>query len=283
MKPSCTVSVSRGCFFLMVGIIALMTFSAFASTTFEPLYNPTLSVSRTTQDIRVDGDLSDLGWLTAKTIGGFVERSPGDMIEADVETEVLITFDDQNLYVAFKCYDDPESIRATMCHRDQFHGDDAVCVLVDTYGDASWAYEFFVNPYGVQKDRLWSSVGGEDTGFDMIWRSAAKVTESGYQVEMAVPFAAMRFPSTDAQVWKMDFWRNRPRESFKQYSWAAYDRNEQCWPCQWGTVSGIEDVVPGKGFELMPTFVAHQSGEFSSLSFESLPRVRLARMTLAVL
>jgi len=263
MKPLCTVSVSRGCLLMLTGILMLMGLPAYATKTFQPLYNPTLSISRITQEINVDGDLDDPGWASAQMIGSFVERSPGDMIEADVETKVLITFDDDNLYVAFKCYDDPESIRATMCHRDQFGGDDAVCVLIDTYGDASWAYEFFVNPYGVQKDRLWSSVGGEDSGFDMIWRSAAKITESGYQVEIAIPFEAMRFPDTDSQTWKMDFWRNRPRESFKQYSWAAYDRNEQCWPCQWGTVSGITNVSPGRGFELLPAFVAYRSGELS--------------------
>jgi hypothetical protein len=188
----------------------------------------------------------------------FVERYPGDMIEPDVKTEAYVTYDDDNLYVAFFCHDDPDAIRATMCQRDQFGSDDAVVLLIDTYGDASWAYEFFVNPYGVQKDRLWSSVGGEDASFDLIWQSAAQITDSGYQVEIAVPFASMRFPNQDVQNWKIDFWRNRPRESFKQYSWAAYDRNEQCWPCQWGTVEGISGVRPGKGLEIMPALAASQ-------------------------
>lgn len=148
-----------------------------------------------------------------------------------------------------------------MCERDQFGNDDAVVVLIDTYANAAWAYEFHVNPYGVQKDILWSSVTGEDSGYDLIWESAAKITNDGYEVEMAIPFSSMRFPSKDVQEWKVDFWRNHPRESFKTYSWSANNRDEQCFPCQWGTVDGISDVSPSKGLEILPTIVASQSGE----------------------
>lgn len=230
----------------------------------EPVYKPSLAIDRAEGEIDIDGALDDPGWRTAARSRQFVERSPGDMIRPDVETEVLVTYDNKHLYVGFVCYDNPAEIRATMCQRDQFYSDDAVCVLLDTYGDATWAYEFFVNPYGIQKDRLWTSVAGEDGSFDLIWHSAARRTNEGYQVEIAIPFSSMRFPSTEVQEWKMDFWRNRPRESFKQYSWAAYDRSEQCWPCQWGTVNGIGSVEPGKGIELLPSLVANQSGYRSS-------------------
>ena len=59
----------------------------------------------------------------------------------------------------------------------------------------------------------------------------------------------------------MDFWRNHPRQVHGQYSWAAYDRDEQCWPCQWGTITGIENVDPAGGLELIPAFTANQTGE----------------------
>jgi len=249
---------------IIVGLV-LSSSLAFASTPFQPMFHPTLEIEKSTGAIKIDGNLNDPGWKSAGRVSNFVERSPGDNTEPEVETEAFITYDDHNLYVAFVCYDDPATIRATMCQRDRFNGDDAVCLLVDTYRDASWAYEFFVNPYGIQKDKLWTSVGGEgggyeDIGYDLIWESAARITPSGYQVEMAIPFSSLRFPNQDAQTWKVDFWRNRPRESLKQYSWAANDRNEQCWPCQWGTVEGIKNVHPGKGIEILPTILAYQSG-----------------------
>jgi len=245
---------------MAAAIIGLMNMPAFGSKTFGPVFKPSLQVAKAMSQIKVDGKLDEPAWQSAGRADNFVERYPGDMTQPEVETEAYITYDKDNLYVAFICHDDPNAIRATMCQRDQFGGDDAVCLLLDTFGDATRAYQFFVNPYGIQKDRLWSSVAGEDPGFDLIWHSAAEITTTGYQVEMAIPFSSLRFPNKDVQTWKMDFWRNRPRESFKQYSWAAYDRNEQCWVCQWGTVNGIADVQPGKGIEILPTFVANQSG-----------------------
>ncbi len=258
-----TVKLIRARLFVLLFILTLILSAApvvLATKTPAPVFNPELTVAKTAKAIKVDGNISPAEWAGAAEISNFVERYPGENTQPAVATQTFVTYDRDNLYVAFVCHDDPASIRATMCQRDQFNGDDDVCVLIDTYGKAAWAYELLVNPYGVQKDRLWTQVAGEDSGFDMVWASAAKVTDSGYQVEIAVPFSSMRFPNQSPQSWKMDFWRNRPRQSSHQYSWAAYNRNEQCWPCQWGEVNGIGDVNPGKGMEILPTYVAHQAG-----------------------
>ncbi len=255
---------SIGLHFIIALGLTLLCLPVAAFGSFEPVYNPTLEISQAAASIDIDGHLNDAGWENATWSSSFVERNPGDNTEPLVDTRVGITYDDKNLYVAFVCADDPSAVRATMCQRDQFQGDDAVVVLLDTYGDATWAYEFFVNPYGVQKDYLWTNIVGEDPGYDLVWNSAAQITPSGYQVEMSIPFSSIRFPNRDVQTWKMDFWRSHPRESYHQYSWAAYDRNEQCWPCQWGTVNGIRNVRPGKGIEILPSMVAYQNGSVSN-------------------
>jgi len=249
--------------YLLAVVILTPHLPLYATPNFEPVFTPSLEIRKTSETVKIDGIINDSMWKAASRIDKFVERQPGVNLEPPVNTEAYMAYDDDNLYVAFNCYDDPSKIRATLCQRDRFYGNDVVMLLVDTYGNASWAYEFFVNPYGVQKDQLWSSIHGEDSGFDLIWESAAAITDSGYQVEMAIPFASMRFPNKDIQNWKVDLYRNHPRETFKQYSWAAYDQDEQCWPCQWGTVSGIKSVKPGKGMEIMPTLIGNQAGSLS--------------------
>ncbi len=224
-------------------------------------YHPTLVAEPIKGSISIDGDLKDSGWKNAAKADNFAEHQPGDQTRPPVATEALITYDSDNLYVAFICYDNPKEVRASLCERDNIWADDNAILAIDTYGDAAWAYELAVNPYGIQGDLLWSRNGGEDSGYDLIWESAGKITDSGYQIEMAIPFSSLRFPNKDEQVWMMDFWRNRPRDVRGQYSWAAYDRDESCWPCQWGTVTGIENVKPGRGIEIIPTFVGYQSGE----------------------
>ncbi|MCP4584206.1 MAG: carbohydrate binding family 9 domain-containing protein [candidate division Zixibacteria bacterium] len=247
-------------FIILSQIIIPVT--AGADGSYQPVYNPTMEVSKLRGTINIDGDLDDSGWQTAAKADNFAEHTPGDQTQPPVNTEALITYDDDNLYVAYICYDDPTTIRASFAERDRgIWQDDNICFLLDTYGNGTWAYELNVNPYGIQGDHLWSQYGGEDVGYDLIWESAGKITDKGYQIEMAIPFSSLRFPNKEKQVWKIDFWRNHPREVRRQYSWAAYDREETCWPCQWGTVTGIDNIKPGKGLEIIPTVIGFQSGE----------------------
>jgi hypothetical protein len=227
---------------------------------YTPVYYPTLVISRAPGEIEIDGELDDPGWRGAAVADNFAEHNPGDQTQPEVDTEVWVTYDDDNLYVAWLCYDDPSEVRASFCERDDIFSDDYVILCLDTYGEATLAYELAANPYGIPGDLLFSSAYGEDISYDMIFETAGRITEFGWVVEMAIPYMRLRFPGTEQQTWRVDFWRNRPRESRYQYSWAAYDRDEDCWPCQWGTVTGISGIRPGTGLDLLPAVLAHQSG-----------------------
>ncbi len=240
--------------------LLLAAIPAEAGDNFVPIYNPELRASRVAGSIRIDGELDDPGWVDAGRADNFAEHRPGDQVQPPVDTEAYITYDDEYLYVAFLCYDDPAVVRASFCERDHIWSDDYVILLLDTYASQTWAYEIACNPYGVQGDLLWSTNGGEDVGYDLVYEAAGKINGVGYQVEMAIPFASLRFPGADEQNWRVDFWRNHPREVRGQYSWAAYDRDDPCWACQWGTVHGIRDVQPGRGIELLPSLVSTQAG-----------------------
>ncbi|MFN2420768.1 MAG: DUF5916 domain-containing protein, partial [Gemmatimonadota bacterium] len=119
--------------------------------------------------------------------------------------------------------------------------------------------EIFANPSGVQGDLRMATASGEDAGFDIVFASDARVTDRGYQIEMAIPFKSLRFPDRQEQVWRATFWRTRPRESRAQHSWAAIDRDEQCFICQFGTLTGIRGVRAGGALELLPAVIASHS------------------------
>jgi hypothetical protein len=228
--------------------------------TFVPVYHPSLQIFRATGAIQIDGDLNDPGWLEAAKAGNLAEITPGDQTQPAVNTEVLITYDDEKLYVAWLCYDDPNEVRASFCERDNIFQDDWVMLLLDPFGEATLAYEITANPYGIPGDLLLSSANGEDISYDMIYESSGRITDFGWVVEMGIPFSSIRFPNEEDQEWKVNFLRCRPRESRYQYSWAALDRDEDCWPCQWGSVSGLNGIKPGAGLELLPAIIANQSG-----------------------
>jgi hypothetical protein len=259
------MSLNRAARWRWIALLPLLGMGLFAAplqaeAPWTPQRLPRLAITRAGGDIKLDGHLDDAGWRNAARATSFVEHEPGDQTRPPVATVALVTYDDSRLYVAFVCEDDPRQVRASFCERDRIWDDDNVGILLDSYGDAAWAYELMINPYGIQSDLLYSPEGGEDEGYNMIWESAGRITDSGYQVEIAIPFASLRFPAAPQQSWRMDFWRNHPREVRRQYSWAQYDRDEPCWPCQWGTVEGMENIAPGRGIELLPSAIGYQSG-----------------------
>ena len=242
----------------------------FAQDDFVPVFNPSLHVTRAAGDIKIDGRLEDPGWVGAAVASNFVEHSPGDQIEPPVDTRAMITYDDHNLYVAVIAYDDPAKVRASWCERDRMYSDDNIGFFFDTYGDASWAYTLNVNPYGIQADALWTNGYGEDSKYDLIWESSGQITDKGYQVELAIPFASLRFPNVEEQVWRVEIFRHHYRESHYEIGWAPYNRDESCWPCQWGTMTGIRDVEPGKGIEIIPALVGFQSSQLNDVARDGL-------------
>ena len=221
-----------------------------ASAQFEPNIKPSLNVRPAAGEIRIDGLLDDRGWRGAARATNFAEVNPGDQTKPPVDTDAWVTFDETHFYVAFKAHDDPGSIRASLRDRDRIFQDDFVGIMIDTYGNASWAYEIFVNALGVQGD-LRMTTNGEDMSFDIVFDAESRIVDDGFQVEMAIPFRSLRFPDTDAQTWRVQFWRTHPRESRSQYGWAAVDRDEPCFMCQFGTLTGIREVRPGGKLDLL--------------------------------
>lgn len=263
MHMHCDCSGLRTLLFIILIVITLSAPVASADSTYVPLYHPELEISRAGGSIEIDGEIDDAGWRGAAKVDRFFEHNPGDQTKPEVDTEVWVAYDDEFLYVAWLCYDDPDEVRAFFCERDNIFSGDYVILCLDTYGEATHAYEIATNPHGIPGDLLFSSSNGEDITYDMIFESAGRITEFGWVAEMAIPFESLRFPDREEQVWRVDFWRNRPRESRFQYSWAAYDRDENCWPCQWGTVTGVSGVEPSAGLELLPSVIAYQSGSLN--------------------
>lgn len=226
---------------------------------FQPNLKPLLQIQRIAAPIQIDGELNEPAWQAAVKAFNFSEHRPGDQTRPPVDTEALLAYDDTHLYLALIAHDDPKSIRYSLRDRDEIWQDDNIGMILDTYGDGAWAYEIFTNPLGIQGDIRWTPQG-EDTGFNIVYDSKGKITETGFQVEMAIPFSSLRFPDRPIQMWRATFWRNHPRSSRGQYSWATISRDDPCFPCQFGTLTGIENVKPGGKLELLPSVIGFQSG-----------------------
>ena len=104
-------------------------------------------VPKVNSEIKIDAFLNEDAWKQAVKIDANIEVRPGENIPAPVKTEVLIAYDDLNVYVAFKAFDpDPSKIQAHLCDRDNIWDDDWVIILFDTFNDQRRTYDFGCNP-----------------------------------------------------------------------------------------------------------------------------------------
>lgn len=215
-------------------------------------------------DIKIDGELNEPVWSKVAKFGNFCEIHPGDNIKPEVQTEVLMYYDDDNLYFGFICYEnDISKLRKSICERDRCFSDDFCGFFLDTYSEGRQAYELFVNPYGVQGDLMWTTPGNEDDTFDMIWYSGAKIYKDKWTIEIAVPFKSIRFPNRKVQDWQIQFLRIRPRENRFQYSLIPVSRDDPTMftnPCK---LKGVESVKGGKNVEFLPYLIGNQTGSLS--------------------
>jgi hypothetical protein len=211
----------------------------------------------------IDGDLSEPLWDSALAITLDVETSPGENTAAPVKTTAFISRNNEYLYIGFMV-EDPgaDKIRASFRDRDTLISDDWAGVSLDTFNDERRSYEFYVNPFGSQMDAIYNDVLRKtDPSWDAIWYSAGKVTDSGYQVEIAIPFKSLRFPSSEEQqTWGIKLIRHYPRNVRHHLSDSPVNRSRNCKLCQY-TKFSLQAIAPNdsKNIEITPSLVLSRS------------------------
>ena len=83
--------------------------------------------------------------------------------------------------------------------------DDGFGILLDTFEDNRNGFVFNTNPHGAKAD---SQVGSDGSSYnrdwDAIWYVQSKITEAGWQTEIAIPFKSLRFHEAENQDWGMN-------------------------------------------------------------------------------
>ncbi|MBK7253957.1 MAG: carbohydrate binding family 9 domain-containing protein [Ignavibacteria bacterium] len=238
-----------------------------AGVSFKPNILPGLNVPKLNAgNMNIDGVLNEDVWSNAVTAENFTEISPGDNVKPEVETKVKIFYDDDYIYFGYTCYEkDMESVRASLSDRDRMYGDDWVGPFIDTYSDLKQGFEMYVNPKGIQGDLLWTS-NSEDSNYDIIYDSEAKMYKDKWTAEMRIPFKSLRFPDRKEQKWRIHLLRNRPRGARQEIYWASVSRDNPNFMGQSGTLNGIKDVKRGRDIQILPYILGTQNSTLEDFS-----------------
>ena len=211
-----------------------------------------LEASRTNNPIKIDGQLTEQEWNTAKIATDFTTLEPAPGLKPDQKTKVRILYDDEAFYVSAVMEEvSQDSIQTQLTQRDDVGNTDFFALLLDTYGNGTDGVMFLVGATGVQYDALKSNDGYEDNDWDAVWENAVTLNNKGWICEMKIPYAAIRFPKAEEQVWTINFLRSQRRLNLLS-SWSAIDPNQDGIFTQSGQLKGIVDIQPPYRLSVTP-------------------------------
>jgi hypothetical protein len=225
--------------------------------------------------VTVDGRLDEPVWKSAATLTGFSQFFPTDGVAAHDSTEVLVWYSGTALHVGIRAFAPPGSVRATLADRDKISQDDNVQLFLGTYNDSRQALVFAVNPLGIQSDGVLTETGAASGGGflasasraretpdlapDYVWQSKGRVTDTGYEVEMVIPFKSLRYRAADVQTWQLNVVRTVQATGFEE-TWTPARRASASFLTQSGRLTGLTNLQRGLTVDLIPTITSSATG-----------------------
>ncbi|HKQ56603.1 MAG TPA: DUF5916 domain-containing protein [Candidatus Eisenbacteria bacterium] len=220
----------------------------------DPKPGPPLTIKRAAGPIVADGDLSDAGWQGAEPITTWFETRVGDNVEPQVKNTAYLAYDDHYFYAGF-VFDDPSppTVRAPLGDHDALGGStDYGGVIVDSRNDGKTAQMFLANARGLQYDALTSDVSGEDSAPDFFWDAVGKVTDTGWTLELRIPFTSLRYAEAESPTWGILLYRNYPRDRRYQFFSARLPRDVNCFICNSSKLTGLASLPKGSHLVVAP-------------------------------
>jgi hypothetical protein len=169
--------------------------------------SPILSVARTPrlpalEDFTRDMDPSPELKNTFARVSGFVQRALRDGEPSTQKTDVYLAYDDENLYLAFVCFDtEPKRVRGRLLARGpEILDDDYVSVQIDDFRDQRRAYSFAANPLACKTPGPgWKARAGTTPSIRFGTRGAGAPT-AGTSCGCPYPFAVCAFLRLGSRV-----------------------------------------------------------------------------------
>jgi hypothetical protein len=213
----------------------------------------TIWAKSTLENIKIDGKTNEEAWKKAPIASDFTMFEPdnGKPIPHKKRTEVKLLYDNNAIYISALLYDDePDKILKELTNRDVFGASDIFLVSINGFNDGQQDFRFFVSAAGVQLDCI-ATKESEDYTWDAIWESKTNITSFGWELEMRIPYAALRFSESENQTWGINFARDIKRNA-QIYSWSQIDTKIGAILPQEGILEGIKNIKPPTRLFFMP-------------------------------
>ncbi len=164
------------------------------------------------EPIVLDGMLNEAVWKNAEKADDFWQYFPFDTSKSVSHSEVMMAYDEENIYAAIVVYDSlPGEYISPSLRRDYRGGNiDGFSIVFDPFLDQTNGFFFGITPFGVRREGLISNGGTEgsdlDLSWDNIWQGESKIYEHYWIAEVAIPFNTLRFKE-GTTTWGINFYR----------------------------------------------------------------------------
>ncbi len=232
-----------------------------------------VAIPRIDAEAVTDGVLSEPVWQQAARLTGFSRYAPTDDVPADDSTEVLVWYSPTAIHFGIRAFAEPGTVHATLADRDRMYSDDYIGIFLGTFNDGRQAAVFAANPLGVQGDGMMVESGASSAGFgglsvgreppdinpDFVFQSKGRVTETGYEIEIRIPFKSLRYASADPQTWGFNILRKVQSRGY-EYSWAPARRAATSYLAQAGHLTGLTGMRRGVVLDVTPVVTGRVAG-----------------------
>ena len=199
----------------------------------------------------IDGVLNDPCWETGEWSGDFIQWIPKEGAKPSQPTQMKILYDDKNLYVALRAFDnEPSKISRKAGRRDEFAGD-IMGVNFDSYHDHRTGFEFSVTAAGQKIDLILTNPSVGDMNWNAVWYVKTGLEDSAWVAEYEIPLSQLRYSGDKEQVWGMHAWRWIDRLS-EESDWEPQTLTSPGMLYLFGELHGIKDLPKSRRIEIMP-------------------------------
>ena len=147
------------------------------------------SLARAQPPPKIDGKLDDAVWQAVKPLDPLVGYATLKDSKPKATTLAWVTYDDQNLYIAFQCAEPKKGQMRILGEKrdDSVWEGDSLDVFLSK-GPAPTPYvHLILSPRNVQWDALYTD--GNDMSFNPKWESATVMGDKEWTAELAIPWA----------------------------------------------------------------------------------------------
>ncbi len=210
------------------------------------------------EPVVVDGRPNEMVYQRLQPFESFVQYEPNEGQPGTERTQTWITFDQSHIYIAARMWDsDPSRRVANEMRHDSsaLINNEHLIVVLDTFRDRRNGFMFLVNPLGGSLEESFVDERTATRDWNPVWQARTSRFESGWTVEMAIPFKSLRYGPEPDQVWGINVsryirWKNE-RLYLSQVP-AGLGAVAVFRVSSAATLTGLQAPPAGRNFEIKP-------------------------------